>query len=82
MSSITPIRSEEWESFYILYDCSNDETEYGCLQKDILIKAIKLENFIKNQEKWDSLCMAKSEEDLSCNPEYFMSALSMFDNLE
>ena len=47
---ILPIRSEENEDFFILYDCHGDETQYGCLQKDILIKAKELESHIQSNE--------------------------------
>ena len=61
------LRMKEWESFYILYENKDENSQYGCLDKEILLKAKKLEQFIQEQPEWENLCLADAPDDPSCN---------------
>lgn len=78
-----PLRRKKDEEFYILYEAQEGGSQYGCLDKEVLLNAKKLEKYIKDREEWPLICYAQSDIDPSCNQQQsFVSPLSVFPDLE
>ena len=53
-----PLRRRGDDTFSILYEAQEDAAEYGLLDKEILLKAKKLEKYIQDREEWPQICLA------------------------
>ena len=58
-----------------------DEEFYGLLQKDNLVKVYELEQLVVGDPQWSHLCLAESNDNITCAETANDSVLKIFDDV-